>query len=96
MDSEEAQASGTVELRIASELADDPAVRAALDKLSTALAEAEMLADDEVAGFSMGVHPIIDLSRRSPMAPRPKQAGCIGFDMDSGCGIHWTSCPTDY
>jgi len=88
-----------IELAVAPDLAADPAVREALDKLSAALAEAEMLDDDEVSGFAARPYKTISLSQKSPGGIGVNGAGCIGFSMDSGggsCGVHWTSCPTDY
>ena len=83
-----------IEITVDPELAADEKVRAALEHLSSQLAAAELLDDDEVAGFSMPGAGSFSLNKTNTFGPSSKNAGCIGFSGTT-CGIFWDSCVTD-
>lgn len=89
-----------IEITIDPTLAADPQVRAALEQLSQQLADAELLDDDEVTGFSLPDSRSISLDKSNTFGPTSTNAGCIGYSTPSGmggpftCTIHWTSCIT--
>ena len=86
------------ELDLGPELSARPAVAAALEGLSEALAEEGLLIDAEVAGFASTQRPtVIDrVGKRPPIIakPTPDSAFCIGEYWDDetgkgGCTIFW-------
>lgn len=89
-----------IEFTVDPTLAADPTVRAALEHLSQQLAEAELLDDDEVSGFSMRDVTSISLDKSNTLGPTSTNAGCMGFSWDPpgpfSCNIHWSSCITKW